>query len=241
METIGEPLYQRLRQDIVECELTPGKSFSEAELGRLYSASRTPVREACRRLEHEGLVRITPFRGYAIAPLSVAEFHDLQEMQLIFEPSAAAFAAERANQAEIEEMRSLASYEYRVGDKASYREFIRSNHQLHCLIAQSTRNARLMELVGNIHIRLMRFFYLGLSFEPYGPVLVGEHISLVDAIALGDARAARRKATEHITKAIERSARLLMGAIRFGEAVFEPAPEGSQSTFRMGGKSGAPS
>ena len=97
METIGEPLYQKLRQDIVECVLTPGKSFSEAELGRLYKASRSPVREACRRLEAEGLVRITPFRGYAIAPLSVSEFHDLQEMQLIFEPAAAALAAERAN------------------------------------------------------------------------------------------------------------------------------------------------
>jgi len=234
METIGEPLYQRLRQDIVECELTPGKSFSEAELGRMYNASRTPVREACRRLEHEGLVCITPFRGYAIAPLSVAEFHDLQEMQLIFEPSAAALAAERACPQEIEEMRSLASYEYRVGDKASYREFIHSNHQLHCLIAQSTRNSRLMEVVGNIHIRLMRFFYLGLSFEPYGPVLVSEHISLVDAIASRNARAARRKATEHVTKAIERSATLLMGAIRFGEAVFEPVPEGNHAAFRLG-------
>jgi len=234
METIGEPLYQRLRQDIVECELTPGKSFSEAELGRLYNAGRTPVREACRRLEHEGLVCITPFRGYAIAPLSVAEFHDLQEMQLIFEPSAAALAAERAFPHEIEEMRSLASYEYRVGDKASYREFIRSNHQLHCLIAHSTRNSRLTEVVGNIHIRLMRFFYLGLSFEPYGPVLVSEHIGLVDAIASRDVRAARRRATEHINKAIERSARLLMGAIRFGEAVFEPASEGGRSAFRLG-------
>src|ERR1700761_7841364 len=124
MATIGEPLYRRLRQDIVECELTPGKSFSEAELGRLYQASRTPVREACRRLEHEGLVRITPFRGYAIAPLSVAEFHDLQEMQLIFEPSAAALAAERANEAELDELRELAKYEYRVGIKKSYREFL---------------------------------------------------------------------------------------------------------------------
>lgn len=221
MATIGEPLYRRLRQDIVECELTPGKSFSEAELGRLYHASRTPVREACRRLEHEGLVRITPFRGYSIAPLSVAEFHDLQEMQLIFEPAAAALAVERATQQELDEMRGLATYEYRIEDKRSYREFLQTNLQLHSLIAQSTRNRRLFEVVENIHVRLLRFFYLGLSFEPYGPTLVAEHISLVDAICNRDANEARRMATEHISKAIERSATLLMGAIRFGEAVFE--------------------
>jgi DNA-binding GntR family transcriptional regulator len=232
MATIGEPLYRRLRQDIVECELTPGKSFSEAELGRLYNASRTPVREACRRLEHEGLVRITPFRGYSIAPLSVAEFHDLQEMQLIFEPSAAALAAERASQKELDEMRELATYEYHVEDKRSYREFLQTNYQLHTLIAHSTRNRRLSDVVSNIHVRLMRFFYLGLSFEAYGPTLVSEHISLVDAICCRNTEESRRMASEHISKAIDRSASLLMGAIRFGEAVFEAAPDNDHSGLK---------
>jgi len=221
MESIVEPLYRKLRQDIVECELTPGRAFSEAEFGRLYTASRTPVREACRRLEHEGLIRIIPFRGYMIAPLSVAEFHDLEEMQLIFEPEAAALAAERANDEEREEMKKLATYEYRVGDRSSYREFIQTNYQLHTLIAQSTRNKRLYEVVSNIHIRLMRFFYLGLPFDSYGPALVAEHIRIVDAICDHSPDEARRRASEHIRMAIERSASLLMSAIRFGEAVFD--------------------
>ena len=223
MESVSEPLYRKVRQDIVECELTPGKNFSEAELGRLYHASRTPVREACRRLEHEGLIRITPFRGYSIAPLSVAEFHDLQELQLIFEPIAAALAAERAEPGEVDEMWQIASYEYRVGDKASYREFLGSNYRLHSLIAQSTKNRRLSDVVSNAHVRLMRFFYLGLSFDSYGPLLVKEHLALVAAIRDRDANAARQMAADHIHQAIDRSATLLMGAIRFGEAVFEPS------------------
>lgn len=225
MATISEPLYRRVRKDIVECALTPGKSFSEAELGRLYNASRTPVREACRRLEHEGLVRIIPFRGYSIAPLSVAEFHDLQEMQLIFEPATAALAAERANQQELDEMRQLATYEYNVEDKNSYHEFLQTNYQLHSLIAQSSKNKQLSDVVSNIHVRLMRFFYLGLSFESHGPTLVAEHISLVEAIRKRDVEQAHQMATDHISKAIKRSATLLMGAIRFGEAVFEASPD----------------
>jgi DNA-binding GntR family transcriptional regulator len=234
METIGDTLYQRLRQDIVECELTPGKAFSESELGGLYRAGRTPVREACRRLERDGLMRITPFRGYAIAPLSVVEFQDLQEMQLIFEPAAAALAAERATPQEIAAMRELAVYEYRIGDKPSYREFVRSNYQLHCLIAEAARNSRLIDVVGNVHIRLMRFFYLGLSFEEHGSTLVGEHVAIVDAISARDAKTARRKGSEHINKAIARSATLLMSAIRFGETVFEATPEKSGSSDSSG-------
>ena len=225
MESVVDSLYRKLRQDIVECELTPGKSFSEVEFGRLYQASRTPVREACRRLEHEGLIRITPFRGYSIAPLSVAEFHDLQELQMIFEPAAAALAAERAQQREVEEMREIATYEYKVGDKQSYREFLQTNYRLHSLIAQSTRNRRLFDVVSNAHVRLMRFFYLGLSFDAHGPSLVKEHLALVAAIEATDAEAARAMAAEHIQKAIERSATLLMGAIRFGEAVFHTPEE----------------
>jgi DNA-binding GntR family transcriptional regulator len=117
-------------------------------------------------------------------------------------------------------MKKLATYEYRVGDRSSYREFIQTNYQLHTLIAQSTRNLRLYEVVSNAHIRLMRFFFLGLPFDSYGPALVSEHIRLVEAIGKRDASNARHYAAEHIRQAMERSASMLMNAIRFGEAVF---------------------
>ncbi len=156
-----------------------------------------------------------------IAPLSVSEFHDLEEMQLIFESEAAALAAQRADEAEMEEMQRLATCEYRVGDKQSYREFIHTNYRLHCLIAQSTRNRRLCEVMSNVHVRLMRFFYLGLPLDSYGPALVAEHIALVEAIRSRDDGEARRQATDHIRKAMDRSAQQLMSAIRFGEAAFD--------------------
>jgi GntR family transcriptional regulator, rspAB operon transcriptional repressor len=126
-------------------------------------------------------------------------------------------------------MRQLATYEYNVEDKNSYHEFLQTNYQLHSLIAQSSKNKRLFDVVSNIHVRLMRFFYLGLSFESHGPTLVAEHISLVEAIRNRDVAQARQMATDHISKAIERSATLLMGAIRFGEAVFEASPDPGNS------------
>jgi DNA-binding GntR family transcriptional regulator len=241
MQTIVERLYRKVRLDIVECELSPGAAFSEAELGRRYNASRTPVREVCRRLENDGLIRIIPFRGYAIAPLSVTEFHNLEELQMIFEPSAAAFAAERANGDELDEMDSLAAYEYQVGNKQSYRQFIRLNYQLHCLIARATRNQQLYDVVSNVHIRLMRFFYLGLPFDSYGPALVKEHVGMVAAIRARDPEQARQRAAEHITNAMERSATLLMSALRFGEAVFEPVADRERPSVsaRLGMKPGS--
>jgi GntR family transcriptional regulator, rspAB operon transcriptional repressor len=223
MEGIVEPLYRKVRQDIVECVLTPGQSFSEAELGRRYHAGRTPVREACRRLEREGLIRIIPFRGYTIAPLTVSEFKDLEEMQLIFEPEAAALATERATEEELEKILHLARYEYRLDDKQSYREFIQKNYALHCLIAQCTRNRRLHEVISNVHVRLMRFFYLGIPLDSYGQVLVAEHLAMANAMRARNAGEARQHAETHIRNAMDRSSKLLMDAIRFGETVFETA------------------
>ncbi|WP_446742189.1 GntR family transcriptional regulator [Silvibacterium acidisoli] len=223
MEGVVEPLYRKIRRDIVECELTPGKSFSEAELGRLYNAGRTPVREACRRLEREGLIRIIPFRGYMVTPLSVSEFKDLEEMQLIFEPEAAALATERATDEELEKILRLAHYEYRLDDKQSYREFVQKNYELHSLIAQCTRNRRLHEVIGNVHVRLMRFFYLGIPLDSYGQALAAEHLAMANAMRARNAGEARQHAETHIRNAMDRSSKLLMDAIRFGEAVFDTA------------------
>ena len=142
-------------------------------------------------------------------------------MQLIFEPEAAALAAQRASDEELVEIMQLAQYEYRINDKQSYREFVQSNYSLHCLIARCTRNRRLYDVVSNVHVRLMRFFYLGLPFDSVGPALVAEHVAMAKAICDRNSDEARQRAEEHIRKAMERSASFLMSAIRFGETVFE--------------------
>ena len=223
MPTNAERLYRKLKQDIIECELSPGRSLSESELGRRYKAGRTPVREACRKLENEGLIEIIPFRGYFIAPLVVAEFHDLQEVQLIVEPAAAALAAEHATDEQVGTMQECATYEYRLGNKDSYYEFLQKNFALHVSIAEASGNKELAAITRHVHTRLQRFFYIGVSLDAAGPQLVEEHCHLVTAIRAHDATQARQRAEEHIRNSIERSATSLMGAIRLGEAVFEPA------------------
>src|SRR2546425_12813529 len=122
--TTANRVHKQLKSDIVTCKLAPGRCLSEMELAKRYEASRTPVREACRALEHEGLIQIIPFRGYFIAPLTVADFQDLQEIQLIVDPEAAARAAQRATAQQLSEMEDWARYEYQVGVQASYYEFL---------------------------------------------------------------------------------------------------------------------
>ena len=210
--TESDRIHARLKRDIITCVFPPSKSLSEAELSKRYRSSRTPVREACQRLQGEGLMVIIPFRGNFIAPLTVTDFHNLQESQLILDPAAAAYAAQRATLRQIEAVEASAHYEYRIGVGESYYEFLQRNVKLHVGIAQASGNDFLAGMVSSIHTRLMRFFYLGLSMDAYGLELVKEHCEIVDAIKARDSERARKCAHEHVINTIRRSAGLFQAA-----------------------------
>jgi DNA-binding GntR family transcriptional regulator len=205
-------LYRKIKEDIVSCDLRPGASFSESDFTKRYSMSRTPVREACRRLHDEGLIHIVAFRGYSVAPLTVAEFHDLQELQLIVDSSAAGLAAERAMSAQVAALEEFAAFEYEVGVRASYYKFLEQNRALHVGIAEASGNRQLVQTVSAVHTKLMRYFYLGLGMDAYGAELVKEHTAILQAIRKGKADEAQRRTRDHILNTMRRSAHLLVSS-----------------------------
>jgi DNA-binding GntR family transcriptional regulator len=203
--TEAQRIYKELKQDIVTCKLAPGLSISELEMCTRYDASRTPVREACRRLGDESLMQMIPFRGYSITPLTIEEYRNLHELQSIVEPAAAALAAERATQEQIKEIDGWATYEYNVGQKNSYYTFLEWNKNFHICIAAASRNQSLLEIVTNAQTRLMRYYYLVIVMDSYGPQLVAEHRELVRALRSGNAELARARASEHLENTVKRS------------------------------------
>jgi DNA-binding GntR family transcriptional regulator len=203
--TEASRVYAELKQDVATCVLAPGASVSESELCKRYKASRTPIREACRRLCDEGLLQIIPFRGYIIQPLTIEEFRNLYEVQSVIDPMIAGLAAERANPDQIKEMEYWASYEYHPGQKNSYYTFLEWNKHFHIAIASATGNRAFVEIVSNMQARLMRYFYLVIIMDSYGQQLVAEHHEIVRAIRSGNAQAARERAAEHVTNTVNRS------------------------------------
>jgi DNA-binding GntR family transcriptional regulator len=203
--TESSRVYRGLKQDVATCVLTPGSSVSEADLCKRYKASRTPVREACRRLGDEGLIQIIPFRGYIITPLTIEEYRNLYEVQSILDPMIAGLATERATPEQLKEIEYWASYEYHPGQKTSYYTFLEWNKQFHIAIATASGNQALVEIVSNMQARLMRYFYLVIVMDSYGPQLVAEHHEIVRAIRSGNVQAARERAAEHVMNTVNRS------------------------------------
>jgi DNA-binding GntR family transcriptional regulator len=203
--TESSRVYRGLKLDVATCVLAPGSSVSEADLCKRYKASRTPIREACRRLGDEGLMQIIPFRGYIITPLTIEEYRNLYEVQAILDPMIAGLAAERATPDQLKEIEHWASYEYHPGQKNSYYTFLEWNKQFHIAIAKASGNQALVEIMTNMQARLMRYFYLVIVMDSYGPQLVAEHHEIVRAIRAGDVQAARERAADHVTNTVHRS------------------------------------
>jgi DNA-binding GntR family transcriptional regulator len=220
--TEAQRVHGELKQDIVTCRLAPGLSISEHEMCTRYHASRTPVREACRRLTEESLMQIIPFRGYSITPLTIEEFRNLHELQTVVDPAVAALAAERATTEELKVIESWATYEYNVGQKNSYYTFLEWNRNFHISIAAASRNRPLLEIVTNAQTRLMRYYYQVIIMDSYGPQLVSEHQELVRALRAGNAALARERASEHLEATVKRTMKVNLPSLAISAQAEDP-------------------
>jgi DNA-binding GntR family transcriptional regulator len=225
-QTSSQRVYRKLRHDIVTCTMAPGRALTEQELCRRYRTSRTPIREACHHLEREGLIEILPYRGYRVPPLTMAEYHHLNEVQLIVEPAAAALAAQRISSEQLRHLEQWVASAYRPEDAQSYYDFLEANYRLHVGIGEASANESLQKIISEVHTRLMRFFYLVISMDAYGAELRAEHRKIVQAIAGRNPDRARRSMTEHILHTMQRSLNLLVHSaaapLRFPTAPVAP-------------------
>jgi DNA-binding GntR family transcriptional regulator len=235
--TESSRVYRELKLDVVTCTLEPGLSISEQEMSQRYKASRTPVREACRKLCSESLMQMIPFRGYNIPSLTIEEYRNLNELQAVVEPAVAALAAERATEAQVKEIESWASYEYYPGQKNSYYTFLEWNRNFHISIAAASRNNVFLDVVRNEQTRLMRYYYQVIVMDSYGQELIEEHQHLLRAIKERNPDLARARAMEHLSNTSRRSANVDLRSVNYtseslfgGETVGRPMKDSSRTS-----------
>jgi DNA-binding GntR family transcriptional regulator len=235
--TESSRVYRELKLDVVTCSLEPGLSISEQEMCQRYKASRTPVREACRKLCSESLMQMIPFRGYNIPSLTIEEYRNLNELQAVVEPAVAALAAERATEAQVKEIESWASYEYYPGQKNSYYTFLEWNRNFHISIAAASRNNAFLDVVRNEQTRLMRYYYQVIVMDSYGQELIEEHQHLLRAIKERNPDLARARAMDHLSNTSRRSANVDLRSVNYtseslfgGEAFGRPIKDSSRTS-----------
>ena len=148
-----------------------------------YGTSRVPVREACRRLQQDGLLTVIPYKGYFVNQISVKQITDCFDLRVLLESHAVELAVVRASGEDIARLEVLSAVEYTYHDWASYREFLEENLEFHVQLAALSGNNRLVGTLRELLSSMQRFFFLGLDLGDYGAEMRQEHEGLVTALA----------------------------------------------------------
>ncbi len=176
-------------------ELRPGDRVFEAEIGKMLGLSRTPVREAIRRLEAEGIITHSPHIGAIVRKLDHQELVEIYELRLVLEDAAASLAAQHASQAEIILLRELNE---NVLSASEERKAARENAKFHALIFQAARNRFLMRSFDDLSRLLVVLGSTTIANEARRDEVHAQHAKIIDAIEARSAGDAKLFAHEHL-------------------------------------------
>jgi DNA-binding GntR family transcriptional regulator len=191
--------YERLKNAIVSGELVPGQPLVETALAEWCEVSRTPIREALTRLEHDGLVERTD-RGLAVRERSPDEILDIYEARIALEATAARVAAERRTSHDLLLFGRIAERMEALVD-GDVDRMVDLNGQFHRAIRKATRNEALIDLLERLDLHLLRYPATTLSSPGRWAVANKQHRALIEAIEQRDGVAAAHIATEHFSDA----------------------------------------
>lgn len=196
--SLTERAYQSISSAIARLELKPGETLTQDRLARWLSISRTPVREALRRLEQDGIIHTAPGRGLIVAELTIKDAEDLLEMLALLDTQAACLAAQRRTDAQATRLVEIAQNLMDVAERYDIEEWDRVDQPFHETLLDAAGNQYLRRSIKDVRQRLQRITY-HLSRQPEH-LLTGtrEHVALAEAIAAHNADRAAVVQREHL-------------------------------------------
>jgi DNA-binding GntR family transcriptional regulator len=198
IQSVVDHVYSALRERILSGALPRGTKLRQTLLADELGVSRTPLREALRRLSTEGLVEFTPNRGATVSELDFGDMRHAWSARVALEPGAARLAAERRHAPAIAAMRTaIADQRSAGGDKIVS---FAANRAFHLALAAASGNPHLTRFAEMLWVpRIGVPIYQAQAAEPAGPqAWADEHERIADAIAAGDADAAERLTRAHV-------------------------------------------
>jgi DNA-binding GntR family transcriptional regulator len=195
---LRDVVFNTLRQAILTGELKPGERLMEIHLANRLGVSRTPIREAIRKLELEGLVTMIPRRGAEVAQITEKSMNDVLEVRRAVDALCAELACERITKEELESLKDACdAFEQAVKTK-DIKRIAEADVELHDIIVQATGNQRLIQLVNTLSEQMYRYRFEYIKDYSQHEKLVEEHRIIYESIVKKDRKTASEAAKMHI-------------------------------------------
>ena len=209
---LRDVVFNTLRQAILKGELKPGERLMEISLAERLGVSRTPIREAMRKLEQEGLVVMIPRRGAQVASITEKDLNDVLEVRIALENMAVEKACSRMTEESLGKLWLAAKSFERTMKDGDLVKLAEADEAFHDIIYCASDNERLIQTLNNFKEQLYRYRVEYLREEVTRNQLVSEHEELYRALRERDIRKAQEISFRHIEnqrKVIVRSIRAL--------------------------------
>lgn len=197
---LRDVIFNTIREAIISGELKPGERLMEVQLAEKMGVSRTPVREAIRKLELEGLVEMIPRKGAHVAEVSVKDIMDVLEVRASMDGLATSLASQRITPDEVKELNHVLSQFVTNVEKENVSGTIKKDVEFHDVIYRASRNDKLLQISNSLREQVHRFRIIYLKGTGSTKDVIKEHEQIVEAIVTKDSQLAQKIAYDHIRK-----------------------------------------
>ncbi|MEF9840371.1 MAG: GntR family transcriptional regulator [Lachnospiraceae bacterium] len=200
---LRDVVFNTLRQAILRGELKPGERLMEIQLANKLGVSRTPIREAIRKLELEGLVLMIPRKGAEVAEITEKNLRDVLEVRRALEELAVRIACEKITEEQIKQLKETAENLQNTLDSKDVTKIAEADVKFHDIIYFATDNQRLIQLLNNLAEQMYRYRVEYLKRENFYENVVAEHKDLIQTIEARQQDMAAQVICRHIDNQVE--------------------------------------
>ena len=200
--SLGTRVFHIIRENILSGKYQKGEELKEKTIGEEIGVSRTPVREALRQLELEGLVTIIPNKGAYVVGISQKDVRDIYEIRSRLEGLCARWAAEEISKEQLDELEENIYLSDFHLSKGNYEQLLELDNRFHEILYQASGSKELRHVLSDFHHYVQRVRKITLAGTERAPHSIEEHRRIVEALKLHDADMAEREANEHLMKTI---------------------------------------
>lgn len=195
---LREVVFNTLRDAILKGELEPGEHLMEVQLAGKLGVSRTPIREAIRQLQAEGLVVMTPRKGAVVAEITKEDLTDVLEVRKTLEKFAVELACININDEELKSLHQCHEIFKAALEQKDLTVIANKDEGFHDVIYSATRNKRLIQILNNLREQIYRYRLEYIKDDEKWFTLIDEHDKLIRAIEEKDVETAKEVIEAHI-------------------------------------------
>ena len=195
---LSEDIAQSIKTAIIKGKFKPGEKISEGELAESMGISRTPLREAFRKLENEGFIEIIPRKGAVVTQIDPTEAHDLYLIKSTLEGLAARLAVGRIKEKDIERLERINADLKELIAENELESFYRTHSRFHEAFVKVSGNNRLIQMISNLNDHFQRFGIVSLTLPGQYEEAIKQHEEIIDAFRRGDKRVVEEKVRKNV-------------------------------------------